>query len=194
LEGERRASLVQANTLTPQKLFEPQVRYVIPVFQRPYVWDIEKQREPLWSDVRAVADKLLDTRQQPEPSEVVAHFLGAVVLDQQPNPAGFIQVRHVIDGQQRLITLQLLLNAARQVAEQHGRPRDAALLRTLVRNPEHIVDSDDEVLKVWSILADRTAFQTAMDDDVSNDGADHRVSLAIKFLRERIQSWALDRS
>lgn len=185
---------MQANTLTPQKLFEPQVRYVIPVFQRPYVWDIEKQREPLWSDVRAVADKLLDTRQQPEPAEVVAHFLGAVVLDQQPNPAGFIQVRHVIDGQQRLITLQLLLNAARQVAEQRGRPRDAALLRTLVRNPEHIVDSDDEVLKVWSILADRTAFQTAMDDDVSNDGADHRVSLAIKFLRERIESWALDRS
>ncbi|OAP20443.1 hypothetical protein A4R44_08867 [Amycolatopsis sp. M39] len=96
------------------------------------------------------------------------------MLDQQPNPSGYIQVRHVIDGQQRLITLQLLLNAARQVAEKHGRPRDAALLKALVRNPEHIIDEDDELLKlkVWPILADRTAFQHAMDDDADNDAGD----------------------
>ncbi|MFD4190808.1 DUF262 domain-containing protein [Amycolatopsis thermoflava] len=183
---------MQANTLTPQKLFEPQVRYVIPVFQRPYVWDVDKQWEPLWSDVRAVADELLDAQHQQHPAEVPAHFLGAVVLDQQPNPSGFIQVRHVIDGQQRLITLQLLLNAARQVTETHGRSRDAALMRTLVRNPEHIVDSDDEVLKVWPILADRAPFQAAMDDDVTNDDGEHRVSQAIKFLRQRIEAWALE--
>lgn len=185
---------MEANTLTPQKLFEPQVRYVIPVFQRPYVWDIEKQWEPLWDDVRAVAEELLESSQQTKPSEVTAHFLGAVVLDQQPNPAGFIQVRHVIDGQQRLITLQLLLNATRQVATKHGRQRDAALLTTLVRNPEHIVDSDDEILKVWPINADRPAFQAAMDDDEANDQTEHRVSQAIVFLRERISSWAHDAS
>ncbi|MEV4058394.1 DUF262 domain-containing protein [Amycolatopsis sp. NPDC049688] len=185
---------MEANTLTPQKLFEPQVRYVIPVFQRPYVWDIEKQWEPLWEDVRAVAEELLEARHQQSSAEVPAHFLGAVVLDQQPNPAGFIQVRHVIDGQQRLITLQLLLNATRQVAAKHGRQRDAALLTTLVRNPEHIVDSDDEILKVWPINADRAAFQAAMDDDEANDESKHRVSEAIVFLRERITSWAFDAS
>jgi hypothetical protein len=144
---------MQANTLTPQKLFEPQVRYVIPVFQRPYVWKIDKQWEPLWADVRAVAEELLAARQAGSTNTTVPpHFLGAVVLDQQPNNTGFIAVRHVIDGQQRLITLQLLLNAARQVVLAHGRPRDAALLATLIRNPEHIVDNDDELLKVWPIL------------------------------------------
>ncbi|AUI58580.1 DUF262 domain-containing protein [Amycolatopsis sp. BJA-103] len=183
---------MQANTLTPQKLFEPQVRYVIPVFQRPYVWEIEKQWEPLWADVRAVADELLETQNLAQPTEVSAHFLGAVVLDQQSNPAGYIQVRHVIDGQQRLITLQLLLNAVRQVAEKHGRPRDAALLKALVRNPEHIIEEDDELLKVWPILADRAPFQHAMDDDPGNDSGEHRVSQAIVFLRERIRDWALE--
>ncbi|MFD8496670.1 DUF262 domain-containing protein [Amycolatopsis sp. NPDC059657] len=183
---------MQANTLTPQKLFEPQVRYVIPVFQRPYVWQVEKQWEPLWADVRAVSEELLDSQLGGKTAEVPPHFMGAVVLDQQPNPAGFIQVRHVIDGQQRLITLQLLLNAARQVAEKHGRPRDAALLKALVRNPEHIIDEPDELLKVWPIQADRTAFQNAMDDDPENDSSEHRVSKAIVFLRERIEAWALD--
>ncbi|OLZ49667.1 DUF262 domain-containing protein [Amycolatopsis keratiniphila] len=183
---------MQANTLTPQKLFEPQVRYVIPVFQRPYVWEIEKQWEPLWADVRAVAEELLEAQDLAHHPEVPAHFLGAVVLDQQPNPAGYIQVRHVIDGQQRLITLQLLLNAVRQVAEKYGRSRDAALLKALVRNPEHIIEEDDELLKVWPILADRAPFQDAMDDDPANDSGEHRVSQAIVFLRERIRSWALE--
>ncbi|WP_076989240.1 DUF262 domain-containing protein [Actinosynnema sp. ALI-1.44] len=183
---------MQASTLTPQKLFEPQVRYVIPVFQRPYVWKIEKQWEPLWADVRAVAEELLDAAGGSGSQAVPPHFLGAVVLDQQQSPSGYIAVRHVIDGQQRLITLQLLLNATRQVTEHHGRSRDTALLATLVRNPEHVVDSDDELLKVWPISADRGAFQSAMDSDRENDGGEHLVSQAIAFLRDRITAWALD--
>ncbi|QQQ75484.1 DUF262 domain-containing protein [Saccharothrix sp. 6-C] len=181
---------MQANTLTPKKLFEPQVRYIIPVFQRPYVWSVDKQWMPLWDDVRAIAEEVLE-RVKPE-DPVPPHFLGAVVLEQQFNPSGYIAMRHVIDGQQRLITLQLLLNAALQVTRQHGRPRDAALLETLVRNPAHVVDTDDEVLKVWPILADRAAFQAAMDDDHGNDDGEHRVSQGIRFLRERIEAWALE--
>jgi len=182
---------MQANTLTPQKLFEHQVRYVIPVFQRPYVWKIEKQWEPLWDDVRAVAEELLDAKASSGNQPVPPHFLGAVVLDQQPSPAGYIAIRHVIDGQQRLITLQLLLNAVRQVATTHGRPRDAALLATLVRNPEHVIDTNDELLKVWPIAADRDTFRHAMDDDDSNDEGEHLIGRAINFLRDRITAWAL---
>lgn len=182
---------MQANTLTPQKLFEHQVRYVIPVFQRPYVWKIAKQWEPLWSDVRAVAEELLEASLNASPQPVPPHFLGAVVLDQQYGPSGYIAVRHVIDGQQRLITLQLLLNAVRQVAGKHGRPRDAALLGTLVRNPEHVIDNDDELLKVWPILPDRDAFALAMNDQDSDDEGEHLIHQAIRFLRDRITNWAL---
>ena len=39
------------------------------------------------------------------------HFLGAVVLQQVQNPSGTMQERTIIDGQQRLTTLQLLLDA-----------------------------------------------------------------------------------
>lgn len=183
---------MQANTLTPKRLFEQQVRYVIPVFQRPYVWKIEKQWEPLWDDVRAVAEEVLDAQVDgADIGSVPPHFLGAVVLDQQPTPAGFIAVRYVIDGQQRLITLQLLLNATRQVAIAHGRPKDAAQLETLVNNPEDIIDHVDERLKVWPIAPDRTAFQAAMDTDSTNDLGDHLIRQAIVFLRHRIRNWAL---
>jgi uncharacterized protein with ParB-like and HNH nuclease domain len=85
---------------------QPQ-RLVVPLFQRPYVWNEEDQWEPLWVDVIRVA-----TRQLNAPMELhYPHFLGAVVIQQSPTPVGAMQERTIIDGQQRLTTLQLLLDA-----------------------------------------------------------------------------------
>src|SRR5262249_24761449 len=85
---------------------QPQ-RLIVPLFQRPYVWNEENQWEPLWDDVVRVADRLL-TRPQEKHHP---HFLGAVVLQQVQRPTGLMQQRTIIDGQQRLTTLQLLLDA-----------------------------------------------------------------------------------
>src|SRR4051812_3825392 len=85
---------------------QPQ-RLVVPLFQRPYVWNEENQWEPLWSDVIRVADRVLSRptdRHYP-------HFLGAVVFQQLQKQTGQMQERTIIDGQQRLTTLQLLLDA-----------------------------------------------------------------------------------
>jgi hypothetical protein len=92
---------------TPQLVFMQPQRLIVPLFQRPYVWNRENQWAPLWRDVVRVTERLLadpGTRHQP-------HFLGAVVLQQLQNPVGSLQARTVIDGQQRLTTLQLLLDA-----------------------------------------------------------------------------------
>ena len=65
---------------------QPQ-RLVVPLFQRPYVWNQENQWEPLWQDVERVADRRLANpfkRQQP-------HFLGAVVLQQVQKQAGHLK-------------------------------------------------------------------------------------------------------
>ena len=45
------------------------------------------------------------------PREHHPHFLGAVVLQQVQKQTGQMQERTIIDGQQRLTTLQLLLDA-----------------------------------------------------------------------------------
>ena len=92
---------------TPQAIFMQPQRLLVPRIQRPYVWNEEQQWEPLWRDVERVATRLLRqpmTAQQP-------HFLGAVVFQQLFSPTSDLQQRTVIDGQQRLTTLQLLLDA-----------------------------------------------------------------------------------
>ncbi|MEP7740230.1 DUF262 domain-containing protein [Nocardioides sp. 31GB23] len=119
---------MKANTLTPAEIFGNQIRYVVPLYQRPYVWTKEAQWKPLWDDVRALADRVLETPDVYGAPPVPPHFLGAIVIDQLPGPVTHIGARSVIDGQQRLTTLQLLLDAAQSIVEQHGRPVDASAL------------------------------------------------------------------
>jgi hypothetical protein len=105
-------------------------RLVVPLFQRPYVWNQENQWEPLWEDVVRVAERRLA-----KPSErQTPHFLGAVVLQQVPNPIGLMQQRTIIDGQQRLTTLQLLLDALHAELHAAGAAQAAMRIEQLVTN------------------------------------------------------------
>src|SRR6266542_5925220 len=85
---------------------QPQ-RLVVPLFQRPYVWNEENQWQPLWDDAVRVAEGVM---KRPADKHH-PHFLGAVVLQQVHKQTGQMQERTIIDGQQRLTTLQLLLDA-----------------------------------------------------------------------------------
>lgn len=186
---------MQANTHAPAAIFGSDVRYVVPLFQRPYVWTLDEQWAPLWDDVRNVAERILTS---PPPTfgtpRVAPHFLGAIVLDQQPGPAGYIGVRHIIDGQQRLTTLQLLLDAAQVVVEEHGHTRDAQALRVLVLNDDIVIKDPDEVYKVWPTDRDQAAFRAAMDNNTTSTGelAKARIAVAHKFFTDSVRTWALE--
>src|SRR5213592_4752763 len=121
---------VETQVRTPQMVFMQPQRLVVPLFQRPYVWNEENQWEPLWNDVVHVTDKVL-TR----PSERHhPHFLGAVVLQQMQRLTGQMQERTIIDGQQRLTTLQLLLDALHAELLAVGAEQPAMRVETLVMN------------------------------------------------------------
>jgi hypothetical protein len=183
---------MQANTHTPAVIFGSHVRYVVPLFQRPYVWTEAEQWAPLWEDVRTLAERVLEAPAMFGGPAVAPHFLGAIVLDQQANPAGFIQVRHVVDGQQRLTTLQLLLDAAQEVTERHGNDLDAQTLKVLVLNQPQVTQHPDEVFKVWPTDRDQPAFRAAMDSSVSVPPAlaTSRIAAAHAFFVRVITEWA----
>jgi uncharacterized protein with ParB-like and HNH nuclease domain len=92
---------------TPQEIFNMPQRLLVPLFQRPYVWNEELQWEPLWRDLQNVATRILSNPNVPQQP----HFLGAVVFQQLLSPSGDLQQRTVIDGQQRLTTLQIMFDA-----------------------------------------------------------------------------------
>ncbi len=143
---------------TPQMVFIQPQRLIVPLFQRPYVWNEENQWSPLWRDVARVAERLLA-----DPTAVhQAHFLGAVVLQQLQNPAGSLQARTVIDGQQRLTTLQLLLDALQAELLAVDAVQSAMRMEALVANPPAFCDLPEDTFKVWPTNRDRSAFNSVM--------------------------------
>jgi hypothetical protein len=142
---------------TLKKIFEPDRRHVVPMFQRPYVWGAELQWKPLWDDVINVAERI----QRKE--EVRPHFLGAIVLEQVKQPISKVETRLVVDGQQRLTTLQLLLEAASDLCRARGWDKYHRAFFKLTRNEDPLSTDRDDVYKVWPTNADQEAFRTVMD-------------------------------
>jgi hypothetical protein len=148
---------MKPDTHTVKQLFERDIRYQVPLYQRPYVWNEEEQWAPLWDDLSV----LLNHQESGSDVELWSHFLGAIVLDQEKTGPGRIPRYTVIDGQQRLTTLQLLIAAVAKAAATAGADRDAKLLRRLVEN-DPLEVKDDELLKVWPTNANRASFAAMM--------------------------------
>lgn len=142
---------------TPQQIFMQPQRLLVPLFQRPYVWNQENQWMPLWQDLERVANRVLASPDQQQP-----HFLGAVVFQQIQNPTGNLQQRTVIDGQQRLTTLQILLDALHAEINAVGEADASKRLELLIRNPKEYCDHSEDQFKVWPTNKDRQAFNEVM--------------------------------
>jgi len=136
---------VKPDTRTVNELFERDVRYVVPLYQRPYVWKEDDQWAPLWEDI------LVLLRHEALDAGVQSHFLGAIVLDQETQAPGRIPQYLVIDGQQRLTTLQLLIAAAVDVLRGNGHADAAGILADLTLNDPRKAAGED-LLKAGLIL------------------------------------------
>lgn len=141
-------------------LFSSPLQYVIPVFQRGYVWTLEKQVAPLWSDLEDRAtcwlerQELLKKQTAAQLAPMRKHFLGSVVLTPINGAFGRVTAYEVIDGQQRTTTLHLLLLAFRHAVGELGDAQISQMLAGLVRNPGPFgVESD--CYKVWPTKAGR---------------------------------------
>jgi len=82
-------------------------KYIVPRFQRDYAWDVG-QWEDLWADINTLDDEGF-------------HYMGYIVLQQKE------QYQHeIIDGQQRLVTLSIIVLAAMKA------------IKTLIDNGEDV--------------------------------------------------------
>ena len=87
--------LMEPANQTFSELLSNGVKYTVPRFQRDYSWE-QEQWEDLWADIEGL-------------DQEGSHYMGYIVL-QRKNQMDF----EVIDGQQRLVTLSLLVLATMQ--------------------------------------------------------------------------------
>ena len=181
---------METQVRTPQMVFMQPQRLVVPLFQRPYVWNEENQWEPLWNDVIRMADRLLA-----RPSDKHhPHFLGAVVLQQVQKQTGQMQERTIIDGQQRLTTLQLMLDALHAELLSVNAAAPAKRIEPLVVNADPFCSRPEDRFKVWPTNRDRSAFNAIMGatppvDYDSIDCRDERMVEAHRYFGEQAREW-----
>jgi len=187
---------MQVGTLNIQRLFGREVHYVVPLYQRPYVWSEAEQWRPFWDDLYPLAEQVADAK------ATRAHFMGASVQEPIAVPAGATETRLVIDGQQRLTTVQLLLKAFHDVVAARGIARHAGAINKLLFNDDPLIVDLQMRLKLRPTLADQSDYQLVMD---ANSPADllqklatpraryplrnHNIANAYAFFFGEIESW-----
>lgn len=147
---------MDSGILSIRTIFGQQRRHLVPLYQRPYVWTREGQWAPLWDDIRKLAERLVKRQ------EVRPHFLGAIVLDQVRQPTGYIESRWVIDGQQRLTTMQIVLEAFSDLCQEFGSKQKGTALLALTRNMNPMEEAQDVEFKVWPTNSDQGCFRKVM--------------------------------
>ena len=105
--------------------------YRIPRNQRMYVWK-EDNWNDLFQDIELVTNGVSSS-----------HFIGSIVLMEEVAEEG-LSVFTIIDGQQRIITLTILLSSILYAFKRRGLFEDAGgtkkyLVATDVKNNEHVI-------------------------------------------------------
>ena len=178
------------------QLFDGNLVYVVPNYQRLYVWSRDEQWEPLWSDVRDIAEGLIENSaggmiSDADHVEADAHFLGAVVFKMSGSTPDLATKLRVIDGQQRLTTLQILMAAAATALEVVGLETPATSLRRLTENA-----SSSQPLKIQYQRHKRghdyerfpDVMRAARDGD-GNSSVDGPMAECYRYFRDAIQEW-----
>jgi len=102
-----------------------------------------------------------------------------------------LETRLVVDGQQRLTTVQLLLKAVQGVFEEVAANNAAMRLEVLVENPAAYRDNNpDATFKVWPTTADQATFRGAMSgDQVDQQQESEPIVRAKKFFKDQVVDW-----
>lgn len=180
---------MEAHPRRLKAVFSRDVRLVVPLFQRAYVWSEEKQWAPLWQDVLA-------TYERSDDDDASAHFLGAVVLQLRPGALGAIEQREIIDGQQRLTTLQLLIAAVSDAFTRRGLDTKVSRrLRRLIANDPDAVDDEVEIHKLWPTNRDRLGYAEVMGARLLEADArdvEGQIRRGYLWFRDAVDTWIQD--
>jgi hypothetical protein len=139
---------MKSKSHTVLSLFNGDRQYRVPFFQRRYTWKQDEQWDPLWEDIRSKAQLRLDG------NKGSPHFLGAVVMEPHASQIEGVRAFDVIDGQQRLTTLQYVLAGLRLAHNELKLSVPPSVMKCLANTGDD-VQSEEDTYKVWPTFTDR---------------------------------------
>ena len=163
--------MLEADFVSIHSLFSGPVQFVIPVYQRHYVWNEDDQWKPLWRDIQ---DKIAVNAKVEMDHDRHSHFTGAIVIRHLPRKIGAVPQYEIIDGQQRLTTFQVILCAiadvcyAAKLEDNQEQAEEYIQNRGLLhdRHDPNRLRNPDEAYKVIPTKADLDSFKALVGGSV----------------------------
>ncbi|TDP57628.1 DUF4268 domain-containing protein [Flavobacterium dankookense] len=142
---------MKANELQINNFLQsPNVQFVIPVYQRNYDWKIVECKE-LLNDIISVETEKRGT-----------HFIGSIVFVHEGTySTSEVKELVIIDGQQRLTTINILYVALYRFAKENNRPNDAERLYNMFLTNQY-VQNESSKLKLKQTDNNSLAFKAIM--------------------------------
>ena len=157
------------------EILEGRKQYLVPLYQRTYSWK-EKNLQQLWDDLLLLVERRHENRK-------ASHFLGPMVFapTTDTGPSALKQYT-IVDGQQRLLTLTLLLAAIRD----HRSENEDSSHRDRL-NEDYLLErrSQGRPTKLIPTQDDRESYFACI-NNTAQAGAADLVGTAYNFFRTRL--------
>lgn len=151
-------------------------QYVVPVFQRYYRWEKEDWGK-LWDDIDVLYGE--DSGR--------GHFMGSLVCMAADHVPGVVPAYMLIDGQQRIVTLSLILSAIRDVAKERNDTKLAEEIQEQFLI--HKYKKESERYKVFVRLNDRNVYNSIIDENTESlSDFDSRILSSYDYFKVKIKS------
>ncbi len=166
---------MESQTITLLDFIAESKQLEIPIYQRTYSWEKENC-DQLWDDIIEIGTKPADEF-EPE------HFVGTIIYIEKPNG----QARYVIDGQQRLTTVALIVEALARNVEENAEqaPVSAAELRR-----RHLYDpseAEEAAHKLLLSAADKATLMALVTQQQPPEDYSIRIHDNFNLFRKKIQ-------
>ncbi|MFZ5524319.1 MAG: DUF262 domain-containing protein [Pseudomonadota bacterium] len=169
---------MNANETKLQPFIEGTKQYLVPLYQRPYTWD-DSYWKRLWADLK---DLYLSNDNRP-------HFFGSIVTMPSTSVPEGITKFLLIDGQQRLTTINILLAIIRDIAQINGNQKLAdEINETLLINK---YKTDHDYYKLQPTKTDRETFHRIV-NKAGDPSPDSNITKAYKFFERSIKRDLID--
>lgn len=154
------------------------VQYTVPVFQRTYSWGI-KECQQLWEDIITAGSS---EKNQP-------HFLGSIVyIDKESTTLTENSAFLIVDGQQRLTTVSLILEAlARSLNE--GEEPENGFSSNKIRNYylTNSEEQDDRRFKLILSATDKDSLKAVIDQSEMPNKFSKRIKENFNYFVDKIE-------
>ncbi len=161
-----------------QSYFQGEMQYVVPFFQRPYVWD-EDNWVSLWENIVQIYSDHQAGRDR-------EHFIGTIIVKQKAAQELGQNQYDLIDGQQRLTTICILLKSLRDSCKgQFPKLRDQIGNLLLFENAR-----GDVFVRIRSSRNDLAYFSALIRHSETSalPNQDHKILRAYEYFRSQVAS------